>query len=374
MKNSLRACLKKKLFFSFFLISAALFGVPGVSATQTPLPFTDVPADSAFFIPISYLKEHDLVKGYPDSTFRPEEAVSRAEALAMILKVTGLPKPPVLEAKDITTENPLQIQLPEGTSVTLKDLESGETTQLTDVQNLTITLNEGNATLTPQASTEAPFLDVLPKHWFYDLVMRAKYEGIIKGYEGGKYFRPGKTVNLAEALRILYQASKGGTRLNDEDFKKYLPPGIEPGEWYAQDIAKSVFVTLLMQREDGHVFPPWNTLNRGELALILYRFIKIKEGIVFGNASWYGDGLSKIVPKKGLEYYDRHLTTAHKTLPIGTIIRVTNMNNGKYVDVVVNDRGPFVPGRIVDLSNTAFYTIADWYQGIVPVQMEVREE
>ena len=72
-----------------------------------------------------------------------------------------------------------------------------------------------------------------------------------------------------------------------------------------------------------------------------------------GIASWYGRKFHGRKTSSG-EIYDMHaLTAAHKTLPLGTYIRVTNLTNGRSVDVRVNDRGPFVRGRIVDLSLTA---------------------
>jgi rare lipoprotein A len=72
-----------------------------------------------------------------------------------------------------------------------------------------------------------------------------------------------------------------------------------------------------------------------------------------GVASWYGRDFHGRKTSNG-EYYDMYgMTAAHKTLPLGTFVRVVNMENNRSVDVRVNDRGPFVRGRIIDLSYTA---------------------
>jgi rare lipoprotein A len=65
------------------------------------------------------------------------------------------------------------------------------------------------------------------------------------------------------------------------------------------------------------------------------------------------------------------MTAAHKTLPFGTRVRVTNQNNGKSVTVVINDRGPYIAGRIIDLSKAAAYAISMQGSGVVPVKVAV---
>lgn len=65
------------------------------------------------------------------------------------------------------------------------------------------------------------------------------------------------------------------------------------------------------------------------------------------------------------------MTAAHKTLPFGTRVRVTNKRNGRSVDVTINDRGPYVAGRIIDLSDAAAGAIGMKSAGVVPVQVQV---
>lgn len=70
----------------------------------------------------------------------------------------------------------------------------------------------------------------------------------------------------------------------------------------------------------------------------------------------------------------RAYTAAHKTLPFGTVVRVINTNNSKSVDVKINDRGPFVRGRVIDLSQKAFEQIGNTNQGVVPVRIEILDD
>lgn len=72
-----------------------------------------------------------------------------------------------------------------------------------------------------------------------------------------------------------------------------------------------------------------------------------------GKASWYGPGFSGKKTANGERFDPNAMTAAHKTLPMGTTVRVTNLDNDKSVVVRVNDRGPFVRGRIIDLSKAA---------------------
>lgn len=177
-----------------------------------------------------------------------------------------------------------------------------------------------------------------------------------------------RKINLAEALRMLFYLSDTNTNSSE---LKILPKEIPKDAWYSKDIAYAVEHFILTQQTDGRIFPPDRKLRRGELKALIYRFSENKnDDAQFGYSSWYGDGLAKTKLKTGIEFADRFLTAAHKTIPIGTILRVTNMANKKYVDVVVNDRGPFVTGRIIDLSKTAFSALEKPSAGIIYVQIE----
>ncbi|MCY9871386.1 septal ring lytic transglycosylase RlpA family protein [Vibrio barjaei] len=93
-----------------------------------------------------------------------------------------------------------------------------------------------------------------------------------------------------------------------------------------------------------------------------------------GQASWYGNKYHGRRTASGERYNMRAYTAAHKTLPFGTIVRVTNTANGKTVDVKINDRGPFVKGRVIDLSRKSFEQIGDISKGIAPVKIEIIDD
>ncbi|WP_345978185.1 septal ring lytic transglycosylase RlpA family protein [Sulfurimonas sp. HSL3-7] len=99
---------------------------------------------------------------------------------------------------------------------------------------------------------------------------------------------------------------------------------------------------------------------------------KVRVGEKFtGISSWYGPDFDGKATSSG-EIYDMHaLTAAHKTLPMNTVVKVTNLDNGKNVVVRINDRGPFVGTRIIDLSNRAAHAIDMVDKGTARVRLEV---
>ena len=90
-----------------------------------------------------------------------------------------------------------------------------------------------------------------------------------------------------------------------------------------------------------------------------------------GIASFYSDSANGKPTANGEKYYSNQLTAAHKTLPFGTIVRVTNLKNGKKVIVRINDRGPFIRGRIIDVSGIAARRLGMVESGLVKVRIEV---
>ncbi|GAC1544660.1 MAG: septal ring lytic transglycosylase RlpA family protein [Myxococcales bacterium] len=89
-----------------------------------------------------------------------------------------------------------------------------------------------------------------------------------------------------------------------------------------------------------------------------------------GRASYYGAALQGRRTASG-ERFDMHaLTAAHRTLPLGTRVRVTNLENGRQVVVRINDRGPYAQGRIIDLSEEAARRLGCLEQGIAEVRVE----
>jgi rare lipoprotein A len=90
-----------------------------------------------------------------------------------------------------------------------------------------------------------------------------------------------------------------------------------------------------------------------------------------GVASWYGPNFHSRPTSSGEPYDMYAMTAAHKTLPIPAYVRVTNLGNGRSIVVRVNDRGPFVGNRIIDLSYTAAYKLDMWRAGTAFVDIEV---
>jgi len=89
-----------------------------------------------------------------------------------------------------------------------------------------------------------------------------------------------------------------------------------------------------------------------------------------GIASWYGPGFHGRRTANG-EIYDMYaMTSAHKKLPFGTKVRVTDLNTGNFVIVRINDRGPFIKGRVIDLSKKAMQDLAG-NSGLVKVKLEI---
>jgi len=94
--------------------------------------------------------------------------------------------------------------------------------------------------------------------------------------------------------------------------------------------------------------------------LVLSSCIEAESGV----CSYYGSEAQGAFTASGERFDKNKLTAAHKTLPFGTRVKVTNPSNGKSVVVRINDRGPFTPGRILDLSEAAFARIESLGKGI----------
>lgn len=96
--------------------------------------------------------------------------------------------------------------------------------------------------------------------------------------------------------------------------------------------------------------------------------------IAVGKASWYG-AFHHGRPTASGEPFDMNaLTAAHRTLPLGTRLRVTNLTNGRSVDVRVNDRGPAIRGRVIDISRGAAVALDAVAAGVFPVELTLVDQ
>ena len=109
------------------------------------------------------------------------------------------------------------------------------------------------------------------------------------------------------------------------------------------------------------------TPTRGDIAVL-------NGSTASGQASWYGRPHHGRRTSSGEIYDMNKLTAAHRTLPLGTRLLVTNRDNGRTVEVRINDRGPFRRGRILDLSYAAARQLGAIGEGVIPVSFRVVSE
>ena len=122
--------------------------------------------------------------------------------------------------------------------------------------------------------------------------------------------------------------------------------------------------------EAAKVSKPWVTVTAKETSGHANKSAK-KPAYQVGTASWYGDYFQGKQTASGEPYDMNDLTAAHPTLPLGSFVKVTNLRNGKAVVVRINDRGPVVDGRIIDVSYNAAQALGFKDRGLQRVRLDI---
>ena len=118
------------------------------------------------------------------------------------------------------------------------------------------------------------------------------------------------------------------------------------------------------------VFAALVSLSLGLAAVSSARGHKAPAFEQVGTASWYGPRFHGKKTANGEVFNQNKLTAAHRTLPLGATAEVTNVTNGKSVEVKINDRGPYVNGRVIDLSRAAAIRLGMKDAGLARVQIQ----
>ncbi len=207
----------------------------------------------------------------------------------------------------------------------------------------------------------APFDDMDLDAWYAPYVDYAYQEEILTGDDEGT-LRPDASVNRVEALKMLILAADKTSEL----------PGVSNDMWYISYLEYAVENALLVPDSSGD-YQPEALLSRGELCELLYRFQShpYTGEVEFGDATYYGYGSNGSNTASGTTLDAYGYMAAHKTLPFGTRVRVTNVNNNQSVVVTIVDRGPYGEGRIVDLTPAAFEELGSLSTGVLDVRLEV---
>lgn len=289
------------------------------ATSPTANGFSDVESGDEHYVAVSYLEENGIIEGYYDGTFQPYQKVNRAEALKMLTLASGIFSEDDLGNREIDEDAP------------------------------------------------RPFTDTPLSAWYTKYLVAAKESGIINGYEDDT-FRPNQTINLVEALKIFLKSYDES--ICEEENREYIFFDTPEEAWFTPYTLCAGTRGLLDIAGTNEIFPD-QEMTRGYLAEIIYRMIKSQEGYKFGKATFYGKALQGNYTASG-EIFDYNLmTAAHRWLPFGTVVEVTNLANNKSIQVKINDRGPYGYGRVIDLSSAAFDEIAWLGTGIINVQFKI---
>ena len=278
--------------------------------------FSDVTEENYHYVEINELGKEGIVNGYDDGTFHPYDTINRAEALKIIIET-------LYGFSDESYVEP----------------------------------------------DKRPFQDVPLGAWHSKYIVTAKDLGIIHGYDDGT-FRPWETINLAEALTMIAQSLENYIAIaTTEDVFADVPADI----WFTEYFSYAKSREMINISDSNRVYPE-QEMTRGYFAEVIYKLKNFGTGLHFGKATFYGAVSHGSGTASGKTFDMYAMTAAHKELPFGTIVEVTNLANGKTVQVEITDRGPYGPGRVIDLTSAAFDVISDLHRGIINVQYKVIEQ
>lgn len=297
-----------------------------VVTTQDGVIFTDVSKGHSEYVAIKYLKDVGIINGYTDGSFKPDNYINRVEALKIIL-----------EANKIITDK------------YISDNKIGGT-NFSNNQEL------------------ISFSDIFKSQWYFPYLKKAVEKEIATGYPDNT-FRPLETVNRVESYKMVMESD--GILLPEVVENPFADVSIY--EWFSPYIMEAKLREIVYITMQNLVYPG-RLMTRSKFSELVYRYMRSKIGSRFGKGTFYSDYFEGRGTSSGEPYRASELTAAHLTLPFGTIVKVTNLANGESVTVRINDRGPFVTGRVIDLSKSAFQQIAHLGSGIIWVEYEILNE
>jgi rare lipoprotein A len=312
--------------------------------------FEDVLEDSFYFQAVNFLYNEGIVKGREKGFFEPEMNISRVEALKIVYDLKGII---------------LQRSLPHNNI-------------FPDIENHT---------------------------WYAPYVFMANLKQTMQGVENGN-FEPDRNITRAESCKIIL--STYSLRLNQihKSFSLLHEfQDIDESDWYSPCAGYAYHYGLFSF--DGDNFEPDKFITRGEFSYFVYNvndfyhsgdlrknreeieeekneyendidfiseeYLEKWNLLKTGVSSYYADDFNGRNTASGAIFDNTKLMAAHPFLPFNTLVRVKNIENEKTVDVEILDCGPFVKGRVIDLSKEAFSQIGSIGSGLMNIELEILE-
>jgi len=164
--------------------------------------------------------------------------------------------------------------------------------------------------------------------------------------------------------RVSYIVSQGDTEIASIDLYTILPD--TTGNWEEDALQATNRLRRLLHQD-----PPLRKLDHSRIPPADPVVAVVSRQILNGWASWYGPGFHGAYSASGEAFNPHAMTAAHLSLPFGTQVRVTNLDNGRSVVVRINDRGPYGGGRILDVSQGAAAALGMINSGVVRVRVDV---
>ncbi|MBI95903.1 hypothetical protein CL656_02035 [bacterium] len=382
------------------IISLSILSILGLSLFLTNIAvaqLSDVP-NHLYKREIQGLLDSGCIKGYPDNTFKPDKLVSRVETLKFILECMQMP--------EIYSEE--KFKLPKNAVVLVNNQEI----KLDQESEVTFKLP-----FNPNLYSDVSFLDIDTNSWYIPYLKEAVIRKLISGYVDNT-FKPLNNVKKKEFFTILYRAVP--ENLKTGLTQEAIALDVNEKDWSYEAI-QFFLENKILDLGEKRIFNPDKELNRGHIAKFIFDYLRweetklnpikevVKEVIkevpnpeikpeedntpeqvdtntltptkdenqvgfkTSGKASFYADSLAGNKTASGDIYDPERFMAAHKTLAFGTIVKVTNVSNGKWVKVVIQDRGPYAKNRLIDLSKSSFQALDDLSKGLINVEIEILE-
>lgn len=205
-----------------------------------------------------------------------------------------------------------------------------------------------------EETREKPYADMKKGSAGFDEITYAKYRGLLSSDQD--HFYPDSPVSPSDALRWIFRT-------------RSVEPIKADGSRVRSELPDALQVPLLVEHYGIPYDSEGQSMTRDQLLALMKKVDDALQSEIH-EVSLYAEDFNGQGTAFGEKFDMNALTAAHRTLPYNTLVRVTNVENGKSVVVRINDRGPFVSGRDMDLSLGAFTTIADRGLGKIHVRFE----